>query len=212
MKDMFITGKFLFITCTIAAVLLSFTEIVTKPLILQHAIEKKAKARGKVLSNATKFSKEDLVFLEKNESGETATHSIGLGYDSSGKCVGMVKEVFPKGFAGPIEIVIGLSFDKRITGVEITKMNETPGLGTKLKEGFLKKFVDLCKEKGSNLKIKLKKDGGDVDGITAATVSSRAFCKGVSEGISFFERHLKEIESKSNSSVPLEKSENGGAK
>ena len=70
--------------------------------------------------------------------------------------------------------------------VSITKLDqaETPGLGTKVTEP---KFRDQFKSKEGN-DLKLKKDGGSVDAITAATISSRAVANGVHEGMEWYKK------------------------
>ena len=85
-----------------------------------------------------------------------------------------VKTYTEKGFAGHIELMAGFQPDGSIINIAILQHKETPGLGTKMAEPkFLNQF--LGKNPGK-FKLKVRKDGGQVDAITAATVSSRAFC------------------------------------
>ena len=85
-----------------------------------------------------------------------------------------VKTYSDKGFSGHIELMAGFRTDGSIHNITILQHKETPGLGTKIADPkFLNQF--LGKNPGS-FKLKVKKDGGQVDAITAATVSSRAFC------------------------------------
>jgi Na+-translocating ferredoxin:NAD+ oxidoreductase subunit G len=74
-------------------------------------------------------------------------------------------------------LMVGLLPDGSINNISVIQQNETPGLGTKMKEP---KFKDQFNKKNpSEFKFKVKKDGGHVDAITAATISSRAFCDAV---------------------------------
>lgn len=79
-----------------------------------------------------------------------------------------------KGFSGLVKIMIGFKPSGEIENVVVLEQKETPGLGTRMTEDkFLQQF------KGVNIstfKLKVKKDGGDVDALTGATISSRAFC------------------------------------
>ena len=85
-----------------------------------------------------------------------------------------VKTFSDKGFSGHIELMAGFNIDGTINNITILQHKETPGLGTKMADPkFLTQF--LGKDPGS-FKLKVKKDGGQVDAITAATISSRAFC------------------------------------
>lgn len=85
-----------------------------------------------------------------------------------------VKSSTEKGFGGHIEIMAGFLPDGSIYNVTVLQHKETPGLGTKMSE---QKFSGQFPGKHpSNFSLKVKKDGGQVDAITAATISSRAYC------------------------------------
>jgi Na+-translocating ferredoxin:NAD+ oxidoreductase subunit G len=82
-----------------------------------------------------------------------------------------------KGFAGNINLMAGFKPDGTIYNISVLSQSETPGLGTKMTEPL---FKDQFNGKNpSSFKLKVKKDGGPVDAITAATISSRAFCNAV---------------------------------
>lgn len=85
-----------------------------------------------------------------------------------------VKTFTEKGFAGHIEMMAGFLPDGTIHKIVVLSHKETPGLGTRMTEP---KFRDQFSGKNPNsFKLKVKKDNGDVDAITAATISSRAYC------------------------------------
>ena len=82
-----------------------------------------------------------------------------------------------KGFGGNINLMAGFKPDGTIINITVLDQKETPGLGTKMTES---RFKDQFNEKNpSQYSLKVKKDGGQVDAITAATISSRAFCDAV---------------------------------
>jgi electron transport complex protein RnfG len=82
-----------------------------------------------------------------------------------------------KGFSGNISLMAGFKPDGTIINITVLEQKETPGLGTKMAEP---KFKDQFNDKNpSAFKMKVQKDGGEVDAITAATISSRAFCDAV---------------------------------
>jgi electron transport complex protein RnfG len=111
----------------------------------------------------------------------------------NGKLVGTAIETFTnKGFSGEIKLMIGFLPNGDIYNTSVLDYKETPGLGDKIdrsKSSFPLQF------NGKNPKtfiLKVKKDGGDVDAITAATISSRAFCDAVQRAYDFYrkgERH-----------------------
>jgi electron transport complex protein RnfG len=82
-----------------------------------------------------------------------------------------------KGFSGNISLMAGFQPDGTIINITVLDQKETPGLGTKMAEPL---FKDQFNDKNpSEFSLKVKKDGGPVDAITAATISSRAFCDAV---------------------------------
>jgi electron transport complex protein RnfG len=97
----------------------------------------------------------------------------------------------PEGYGGTIEVMVGLLPDGAINGIEILSHLETPGLGAKIREA---KFKDRFKGRNlSNTKWAVKKDAGDIDGITGATISSRAVIEAVKGGLEFYGDHEEAI-------------------
>ena len=177
MKDMVKMGGFLFIIAAVAGVLLAATEMFTSPKISENKKAVLQKAQQEVLPSAKSF--------EEKEIGESKV-KVTIGFDEQKKAVGIVAKVAPKGYGGPIEMVLGLTTNGKISGVKILSQKETPGLGTKLADPvFLKPFLELIKTKEKPA-FYVKQDSGDVDAITAATISSRAFCAGIRNGLKLF--------------------------
>ena len=82
-----------------------------------------------------------------------------------------------KGFSGNISLMAGFKPDGTIVNITVLEQKETPGLGTKMTEPLFKdQFTD---KNPSSFTLKVKKDGGQIDAITAATISSRAFCDAI---------------------------------
>jgi len=109
-----------------------------------------------------------------------------------GRLVGVAfKVISPEGYGGNIEVMVGLLPNGTIHGVEVLSHLETPGLGAKISEV---KFKDRFKKRNlSNTTWAVKKDAGDIDGITGATISSRAVIKAVKEGLEFYRDHEPSI-------------------
>ena len=95
-----------------------------------------------------------------------------------GKTVGAaVESKTKKGFSGEISVMVGFNADGTIRNYRVLSHAETPGLGSKMEEWFRADKGDqsvLGKNPASD-HLTVKKDGGSVDAITAATISSRAF-------------------------------------
>jgi len=94
------------------------------------------------------------------------------------KLVGVAVKTFTdKGFAGHIEFMVGFLPNGTIHKTMVLVHKETPGLGSKMTNPKFKDQFDGKNPEG--YKLKVKKDGGQVDAITAATISSRAYCDGI---------------------------------
>lgn len=84
-----------------------------------------------------------------------------------------------RGYGGKIGILVGLEVDRTVRGIRIISHQETPGLGAKITQlDFLDQYAGL-----STSELAIRRDGGAVDAITGATISSRAVADGVAQGI-----------------------------
>ncbi len=138
------------------------------------ALAKKKKQEAAIKAVLPDFDSLKTIKVPDADGDDSLQFNIAL---KNGKTVGIAVNTYTeKGFAGRIDVMVGLLPDGIIYNTSILNMKETPGLGTKLDS---KKSDFPLQFKGKNpadFKLKVKKDGGDVDAITAATISSRAFC------------------------------------
>lgn len=108
------------------------------------------------------------------------------GY-KNGEWIGTAIETFTdKGFSGRIKLMVGFLPDGSIYKIEVLEHKETPGLGDKMevnKSTFPNQFLG---KNPADYNLTVTKDGGDVDAITAATISSRAYCDAVQTAYDVF--------------------------
>ncbi len=98
----------------------------------------------------------------------------------NGELVGTAVSTFTnKGFSGNIKIMVGLLPDGTIHNISVLEHKETPGLGDKMQKNKSDWSIQFNGKNPANFQLKVTKDGGDVDAITASTISSRAFCDAV---------------------------------
>ena len=90
-----------------------------------------------------------------------------------------VKTFSNNGFAGRIELMVGFLPDNSINKIAVVMHKETPGLGDKMDPAKSNFSVQFEGKDPETFKLSVKKDGGDVDAITASTISSRAYCDAV---------------------------------
>jgi electron transport complex protein RnfG len=92
-----------------------------------------------------------------------------------------------RGYGGEINILVGINTDYAIKKITIIANTETPGLGTKISENF---FIDQFAGLSSH-EISLAKDGGKIDAITGATISSRAVVDAVRNDLETMAEKIK---------------------
>lgn len=175
----------------VAAASLAAVYTVTKEPIEKSKIEKKNNAIQLVLPgfDSKKGTIEEKKLLMDGDQDSLTLYIAKM----DNQLFGVAIETFTKkAFAGRFDIMVGFDKTGNVLGTEVLKANETPGLGDKID----KKKSDFSKQfSGKNLnsfKLKVKKDGGDVDAITAATISSRAFCDAVDRANKAFQQILVE--------------------
>ena len=162
----------LFAICIVCSSLLALVYAVTKAPIDAAAKAKNEAAIMEVLpSTASAIEEERTVEFE----GQTYTYN--LAYDEVGNVVGCAINVAPVGFGGPIAIKVGFDINGVICNTKVLSQAETPGLGAKCVEPAFSDQFKGFNPAEKNLAV--KKDGGDVDAITASTITSRAYTDGL---------------------------------
>ncbi len=136
-----------------------------------------AKKEAAIKQVVPEFDQLEPVSVTPDDGGDPLTINKAM---KNGEVVGYAVETYTdKGFSGRILLMVGFLPDGSIVNTAVLKHTETPGLGDKMdaaKSAFPEQFKSKNPE---NYKLKVKKDGGEVDAITAATITSRAFCDGV---------------------------------
>ena len=166
----------LFVICLVCSSLLAAVYALTKEPIDAAAKAKNQAAIMEVLpENTVSVEEERTVELD----GKTYTYN--LGYDAQGAVSGCAVNVSALGFGGPIEIKVGFFMDGVICNTKVLSQAETPGLGAKCVEAS---FSDQFKGfDPAQKKLSVSKDGGDVDAITASTITSRAYAWGLGQAV-----------------------------
>ncbi len=156
------------IIAAVCAAVLATVNSVTKNQI--------AAIREQAALNAAKIVLPPVKNLEKIK-GENGEPDSFIGKNAAGKIVGYaVVGTDPKGYGGVISLMVGLTPDKKIIGYKKLEAYETPGLGMNL---VLEEFTKQFKGMDASNDLKVKKDGGEVDAITSATITTRAVCRAI---------------------------------
>mgnify|MGYP003288464932 FL=1 len=170
----------LFAICVVCSSLLAGVYALTKAPIDAAAKAKNEAAIMEVLPTSAVTIEE-----ERTVDFEGASYAYNLAYDEQGNTVGCAINVAPVGFGGPIAIKVGFDVNGVIWNTKVLSQAETPGLGAKCVEpSFSEQFKGFDP---AAKKLAVKKDGGDVDAITASTITSRAYADGLALAVKVFQ-------------------------
>ena len=183
MKDILKLGVTLFAICAVAALVLGVTNNITAPVIEERNIQASNEARKIVLSEADEFKE-----LDGMNSDIVLEVYEGI---KDGQVIGYTIKTSSKGYGGAIELMVGISKDGKITGVEIGNHSETPGLGSKATEPMFKnQYVDkdvlnsLLVVKGST------NNDNEISAISGATITSNGVTSGVNAAMKIYNEKL----------------------
>ncbi len=183
MKDILKLGVTLFAICAVAALVLGVTNNITAPVIEERNIQASNEARKIVLSEADEFKE-----LDGMNSDIVLEVYEGI---KDGQVIGYTIKTSSKGYGGAIELMVGISKDGKITGVEIGNHSETPGLGSKATEPMFKnQYVNkdvlnsLLVVKGST------NNDNEISAISGATITSNGVTNGVNAAMKIYNEKL----------------------
>lgn len=174
--------------CAVCGFLLAYVRDVTKEDIEVQLLKN---VKGPAVKSVLEGAENDLIADRKTvKLGDKEEKVVFIG-KKNGKPWAYAFEVTGKGFGGDIGVIVGFEFgDDVVTGVGVTTHKETPGLGARIKSEST--FTDQFTKKPLSTTFKVDKDGGDIDAISGATISSRGVCAAVRTAID----ERKKIESK----------------
>lgn len=189
MKEIIKNGLILFAITVIAGSLLGLTYEVTKQPIVDAQNEKTSEALEKIFPNHT-FGSEMLTVSEDLTDLYPYINGYYDVYDGTALVGYAFKLVTPEGYGGNIELLVGVHMDGYITGIDIIKHSETPGLGAKASEpAFKDQFIDKALSALNVVKSGATEDN-DIQAISAATISSRAITVAVNQVIDYYHEVL----------------------
>ncbi len=167
--------------CLVCSGLLAGVYALTK-----EPIDNAAKAKNEAAIKEVLPEEVAKIDEEKSIELDGVKYTYNLAYDEAGNTVGCAVNVAPVGFGGPIVIKVGFKVDAQtgknlVWNTKVLSHAETPGLGAKCSEPA---FADQFKGLDPTVKtLDVTKDGGDIDAITASTITSRAFTDGVATAV-----------------------------
>ncbi|MBK1693789.1 electron transport complex subunit RsxG [Chromatium weissei] len=182
------------IFCLGFGVFLALTEWITHDSVLARAMEDRQNSLSQVMPAE---------IHDNNPVLDTLTIQDGEGRDitvyrarKAGLVTGVAYETFGSGYAGQMKYMIGVDANGYLLGVRVLSHKETPGLGDKIeikKGDWILQFTGLSIGNPPIEKWKVKKDGGQFDQFTGATITPRGAVKAILNGLQFFDAHRAQL-------------------
>ncbi len=192
-KDMARLLISLTLIAALAGLLLSLVESATREPIKEQRRQQMLKALSAVLPEFDNSPDTDTVTLQNgvNKKGDPV-EVVFYRARKEGTFVGTAfKMIAPDGYSGNIAVMVGLRPDEKVNAIKVLTHAETPGLGDKIEEPW---FENWFKDKGLNdTDWRVKKDGGDFDQLTGATISTRAIVGAVARGLQLYKENQAKI-------------------
>jgi electron transport complex protein RnfG len=166
------------ITCIVSGAALSATNTFTEKAVAATMETELRNAIKNVLPEFDNTPAEELYKLAVTGGDSLTIYPA----KNAGQPVGYAIESYSKnGFSGLIRVLVGFDSDGKLHNFSILEHSETPGLGSKMQEWFStdKNRQSVLGRDMTKGAMKVSKDGGDVDAITASTISSRAFLEAI---------------------------------
>ena len=161
----------LLLICAVTAGLLAGVNAITAPVIEELNAAKTQEAISAVLPGGF-----DTELTDFND----ATGIVTKVYQGEG---GYAVEVGPGGFDNTITMMVGIDNEGKVLGISVVSHTETAGLGAVAADGTPKGIAFRDQFVGQSGSVSVTKDGGTMDAITGATITSRAICVGVNAAL-----------------------------
>ena len=132
---------------------------------------------------------------QNDEKGKEVTYIIYQVKDAQGNDLGAAVQSTTMGFGGDLKVLVGFDPEGKILGYTLLEHAETPGLGAKADQWFQKGQKGDIIGKSPAEPLTVSKDGGQVDAITASTITSRAFLKAINNAYTAYKATPVDAES-----------------
>jgi electron transport complex protein RnfG len=198
-KHILRVGLLLGLFAVVATTLVAFTEANTREQIREN--QRQALLNGiNALIPHEQYDNailQDTITLEATEELGTEEPTTVYRARQNGDDVAVVlTAIAPNGYSGKIKVLVGIYNDGTLAGVRVIDHKETPGLGDKIeakKTDWILQFEGLSLTEPASAKWKVKKDGGEFDQFTGATITPRAVVGAIKDALAYFRTHRDEL-------------------
>jgi electron transport complex protein RnfG len=183
----------------ITAGLIAVTQLGTKDIIVEQIKKARSKALLEIVP-VSEFNNElldDAFMLPASEElGNNESFEAFVALQDRLPTHIILPVTAPDGYTGPIRLIMSINMSGTLTGVRVIEHKETPGLGDKIdlkKSDWILSFNGKSLDNLTEAQWQVKKDGGEFDQLTGATITPRAIVGAVYEALIFFRKNKEQI-------------------
>nr|WP_285817779.1 electron transport complex subunit RsxG [Echinimonas agarilytica] len=192
-------GLLLLIFALACTGLVAITYVITKPKIDEEELLNKYKVLNQVIP--PELHDNELVHhcinvQDDHLLGSRNRHHAYVATLNNAPSAIAIETTAPNGYTGRIELIVGIAIDGTVTGVRVLDHKETPGLGDKIdkrKSDWIDSFVGKSVDGNKDSKWGVRKDGGQFDQFTGATITPRAVVAAVKRTVLFYQANQDEL-------------------
>lgn len=176
----------------VCAAVIAVTQVSTKGKIERNEREQRAKALYEIVPRSgieNDLLEDTLDVIAPELQGNELPVTLYLARKNGQVKTVIMPLVAPDGYSGKIHMIAGINADGTVAGVRVLAHKETPGLGDKVdtkKSDWILSFNGLSKQSKDDARWAVRKDGGEFDQFTGATITPRAVVNAVSRGVDYF--------------------------
>ncbi len=167
--------------CAVSGGFLALVDRATAPRIQARAEQAVLQSLAFCLPGADEFQEVEAGPLLARMNADKEVRAVFRGF-AGGVPAGVVVNLETRGYGGPVSLMVGITEDGRVARVKVLNHSETPGLGSKITE---ERFLEqpALRRAGREYPPALTQDGGEVQAVAGATISSRAVVRGINRAL-----------------------------
>lgn len=198
-KNILAAGWLLAITTLVGTALMAGINRHSQPYIEENEREVLLRTLNTVIDPATYNNDiiNDAIVLSGSPLSNSQEYGMIYRARKDGRPVAAVLTVTaPDGYTGPIVLLVGIRYSGEIAGVRVVRHRETPGLGDGIeyeRSNWITVFSGKSLENPQSSRWKVKRDGGDFDQLTGATITPRAIVKAVHKALVFYQKNRESV-------------------
>ena len=186
------SGLLMFLFTLICVFFVSLVEKTTKDKIEVNEQQLLINRLNEITSNYDNSILDDKYFKDVELHGIKQTITIFPAKQRDEVVAHLIEHTYPNGYNGNIRLLTGIDIDGKLLGVRVINHRETPGLGDKIearKSNWIKGFKGLSLANPEKSKWRVKRDGGNFDQFTGATITPRAIVTAAYQILEYFDKY-----------------------